>query len=390
MLMKRFDGHGNSHSEVMAELVRYYDLDQHYCEGHIMGSMCTTPETIAREAFIMFMEANLGNPGLCRGTVEMEQRVLEMLLDLLGLDPELPGNSNAGGQIIGGGTEANITALWIARNLTGKKEVIFPESAHFSLHKAADLLGMKPRIVPLTETYTANIEKVHELIGKETAVMVGIAGTTELGQVDPIREMGKIARDLGVPLHVDAAFGGFVLPFVEDFHDEYDFRVPGVTSIGTDPHKMGLATIPAGILLLRDRVLLDGISVGSPYLTSEKNRSLAGTRNSAPVASTYAVMRHMGREGYMKVVNRCMDLTRYLAVKLEELGLEKVIEPRINVLAVTAKDPGSIIKEMRKKGWILSRASHPPSVRFVIMPHIRKEHIDGMVADLSSILDGRK
>jgi len=400
--MVRFRNTGTPYQKIMDELMEFHALDSHFTDGRIIGSMCTQPDDIAKEAYSLFIETNLGNPGLCPGTVELEHRVMDMLLDLLHLDPSAPGNEHAGGRMITGGTEANITALWIARNLTGRNELIFPESAHFSLFKAADILGMKTRIIPLTHEYRMDIEQLKEHINDQTAAVVGVAGTTELGQVDPIHEMGEICLDAGIPLHVDAAFGGFVLPFLNtsgssqdeagslhsDFSNlAFDFRSPGVTTIGVDPHKMGMATIPSGALLLRDMRTQEKIAVRSPYLTTEMNMSLSGTRNSASVAATYAVMTYLGRDGYKKIVHECMDNTRYLEMKLRELGLESVIKPIINVLAVRCDDPSSVITEMNKHGWKLSRATHPPSLRFVIMPHIRKQHIDQMVADLKVILN---
>jgi len=74
------------------------------------------------------------------------------------------------------------TALWLARNLTGKNELILPESGHFSLFKAADLLGMRTRVVPLDRNFQIDIDQMMEVVSEKTAVMVGIAGTTELGQ----------------------------------------------------------------------------------------------------------------------------------------------------------------------------------------------------------------
>ena len=385
--MIRFEPKGIPYSAVMAELMEFYGRDLHYSDGRIFGSMCTSPATIAREVHSLFIEANLGNPGLCPGTAELEKRVVEMLLDLSGIDPSSPGNEKAGGQIGSGGTEANITALWIARNLTGKKEIIFPESAHFSLSKAADLLGMKAVPIPLTEDYRADIEAVQEKIGRETAIIVGIAGTTELGQVDPIEEMAGLARDNGVPFHVDAAFGGFVLPFLPEKLGVFDFRAEGVTTLGVDTHKMGLSTTPAGVLLFRDTSILEKIGVQSPYLTTGVNMSLSGTRHSASVAAAYAVMRSLGFNGYKTVVERCMDNTHYLVAELKKLGLQPAIEPVINVAAVRMERPEEVVSKMAERGWYLSRAIHPPSLRFVVMPHIHREHINAMMEELSKVFE---
>ncbi len=103
---------------------------------------------------------------------------------------------------------------------------------------------------------------------------------------------------------MDAAFGGFVIPFLENPSQyKFDFEVPGVMSIAIDPHKMGLSTIPAGGLLYRDEGHMKLLEISAQYLTSQVQTSLAGTRSGASAAATYAVMRHLGKEGYRQIVS---------------------------------------------------------------------------------------
>ena len=162
---------------------------------------------------------------------------------------------------------------------------------------------------------------------------MGIAGTTEFGQVDPIDDLAKLAVERGIHLHVDAAFGGFVLPFL-DGDWLWDFRVKGVSSITIDPHKMGMSTIPAGGLLFRGQECLSALETETHYLTKARQASLTGTRSGAAAAATYAVMMHLGREGFKEMVDYCMDLTRHLVSGARQIGIEPVIEPIMNVVAL--------------------------------------------------------
>ena len=107
------------------------------------------------------------------------------------------------------------------------------------------------------------------LVDKNTICMVGVAGTTEYGMVDPIADLAKIACQHDLFLHVDAAFGGMVIPFL-DKPIPFDFALPGVTTIAVDPHKMGMSTIPAGCLLTREPDMLDALNIDTPYLTVKK------------------------------------------------------------------------------------------------------------------------
>jgi len=133
------------------------------------------------------------------------------------------------------------------------------------------------RKVPLDGEFRMDGDRASDLVDRNTCALVGIAGTTEYGVVDPIRELSAIALDHGIFLHVDAAFGGMVLPFLEKA-PPFDFSLPGVSSIAVDPHKMGMSTIPAGVLLLRDKAALCSLAVDTPYLSVKQEYTLSGTR----------------------------------------------------------------------------------------------------------------
>jgi len=369
--------------EVWDLLEAFYSKDWHFRDGRTVGSMCTAPHPLAIRAHMRFIESNLGNAGLYPGTQEMEEHIFHMLGEMLS-------NPSVTGHIVGGGTEANITALWIARNLTGKREVIFGETAHFSFGKAVDLLNLEPVLVGLDDEFKVDIAEVEDRLSEDTLAIVGVAGTTELGVVDPMEELARIAAD-NCYLHVDAAFGGFVLPFLERLGrpaPPFDFSIEGVSSVAVDPHKMGLSTIPSGAILFRHREGVDRISVEAPYLTVKDQSSLSGTRCSAAVASTYAVMMHLGMEGYSKVVDECMKNTEYLAEGIAKAGGELVIDPPMNIVAFRTSDNKNVISEMSERGWCLSRTKHPEAVRMVIMPHIKREHAEALMADLEEVMAG--
>jgi len=254
---------GVPEARVRRELRAAADDDLRFRDGRILGSMCTSPLPIARRAHATFLEANLGNPGYYKGTWRLEREILRMLERFLH-------GENLGGFTVSGATEGNITALWMARNTTKRKEVIFADTAHFSVRKAVDLLGMRAVELGHDDSYRLDVGALRRKVGKNTAAVVAVAGTTELGQVDPIDEIGEVC-DGRTFLHVDAAFGGFVLPFLGNAEAKvppWDFRVAGVGSLVLDAHKMGMGTIPASHLLVREARHFEKIAVESPYLTS--------------------------------------------------------------------------------------------------------------------------
>ncbi len=374
---------GLSKREVEDLLNRFEQTNIGFDSGKIFGSMCTSPHPFALEVHSRFHESNLGNPGLYPGTVEMERSVISMVGDLLNL-------SEPYGHVLSGGTEANITAMYTAKKRSGKRSVLYPRSSHFSVLKAVRLLDMNPIPVDLDENFRMDLGDLESKMDDSLAMVIAVAGTTELGAVDPISEISDIVGD--VDLHVDSAFGGFVLPFLEEMNmvegrvGPWDFRVDSVTTMSTDPHKMGLATIPSGCLLFREPHPLRHLAVESPYLTSPKAYTLAGTRDSGAVASTFATMKHLGREGYCKLVKRCMDNTQYLGTRLLELGLQTVMDPVMNIIAVHHEEPQIVQNKMAQRDFHISKVCEPSALRFVVMPHVGSEPIDRMIEALEQVL----
>ena len=370
--------------EILKELNDFKKRDHSFSNGRILGSMCTQPHPIAREAYITFLETNLGDPELFPGTKQIESNLIQFIKELL----HAP--KTAAGQIVSGGTEGNITAMWIAKKFTGKKEIILSKSAHFSFQKMASLMDMKLVTVPLTKNYTLDFTKVQNTITKNTAAVLGIAGSTELGTIDPIPELSDICYDENVFFHVDAAFGGYILPFLKELHydvPEFDFQLKGVSTISIDSHKMGYSAIPLGALVIRESKWLDQISVDSPYISVRKHAGILGTRSGGPVAAAYAVARYLGMEGYKKVVENCMNTTRYTEEKLAEIGLNLIIKPPMNVLGVKLSKPEKVAKKLSEYGWRVNTMDHLSCIRIVIMPQITKKIIDDFIPILKKACD---
>lgn len=352
---------------------------------HVLSSMCSYPHRIAVQAHMQFIESNMGDFGLFQGTYNLEKEVLSMLSHLLH-------HPDASGYTTTGGTESNIQAIRSMRNLflqrsnCDKPNIVVPDSAHFSFDKVSDILDVELRKASLDEDLRVSIDSVNSLIDENTIGLVGIAGSTEFGQVDPIDKLSEIAVKNNIFLHIDAAFGGFVLPFLEEVY-EFDFLLSGVTSIAIDPHKMGLSTIPSGVLLFRSFDFLEGLKADTPYLTVSTQYTLTGTRSGAAVAATYAVMNFLGKEGYRKMVSQCMELTHYLLKKLADIDVYPLIEPIMNVVALQVPKPDIVRSKLAKEfNWQVSITQNPHGLRLVIMPHVTFEMIDSFVHDLKQVL----
>jgi tyrosine decarboxylase/aspartate 1-decarboxylase len=342
----------------------------------VLSSMCTEPHPAARDAAERFLAANPGDPATYETVASLEARAVELLATLA----DHPSPTDAAGYVTSGGTEANVQAVRSARNRhdAGDVNVVAPESAHFSFHKAAELLDVELRTVPLDDKYRARVDAVAAAVDDATALVVGVAGSTEYGRVDPIPELTRIAHEAGALMHVDAAWGGFVLPFTER---AWSFGDAPIDTLTIDPHKFGQAAVPAGGLLARNDAALDALAIDTPYLETRSQATLTGTRSGAGVAGAVAAMEALWPDGYRDIAARAVDNAEWLAGALADRGYD-VVEPTLPLVAATV--PEAEFEALRETGWKVSRTG-AGELRVVCMPHVTRETLRAFVADLDRI-----
>ena len=335
----------------------------------VLSSMCTTPHPVATEAATRFLATNPGDPGTYETVAELERQAVDSLGELAGLD-------DPAGYVASGGTEANIQALRLARNraATDDPNVVAPVHAHFSFRKAADVLGVELRTAPATD-YRVNVDAMAELVDEDTVCVVGVAGSTEYGFVDDIPAVADLAADAGAVCHVDAAWGGFYLPFTDH---EWHFGHAAVDTLTIDPHKVGQAVVPAGGLLARSQSLLDHLAVETPYLESTDQLTLTGTRSGAGVASAVAAIEALWPDGYRDQYARSMANAEWLADQLSARGHD-VVGPELPLVAADLSVP--MTDELRARGWRVSKTG-AGEMRVVCMPHVTRSMLRSFVADL--------
>jgi tyrosine decarboxylase/aspartate 1-decarboxylase len=338
----------------------------------VLSSMCTRPHPAARDAAERFLADNPGDPATYPGVAALEAEAVARLGDVVGLD-------DPSGYVASGGTEANLQAVRAARDLAASDDpnVVAPESAHFSFRKAADVLDVELRLAP-TRGYRTDVDAVQSRVDDDTALVVAVAGSTEYGRVDPVPALADVAADAGARLHVDAAWGGFVLPFTD--HD-WHFGHADVDTMTIDPHKMGRAAISAGGFLARDRETLDALAVDTPYLEFTDQATLTGTRSGAGVASAHAALEALWPDGYRRQYERAQVNADWLAAALADRGFD-VVEP---VLPLVAADvPARLFDALRDEGWRISRTS-AGELRVVCMPHVTRDVLASFVADVDRL-----
>jgi len=364
---------------------KYFRKDLTYISGKIVGSMVGRPQSFAERIYSMCLEKDTGLPDVFQGTATLEKETIQTIGSLFS-------NPQAAGHIVSGGTEANLIAMWVARNSAKKQnpEIIVPESRHFSFDKIADILGLNLKITPL-KNFKADPKEIEKEITSNTIAIVGTAGTTELGMVDPIDKLSKIASDHDIYLHVDAAFGGFAIPFLKGMGHElpdFDFKLNGVCSITVDPHKWLRIPPPAGGILFKNESFFKNISININYLhgLGAPNRTILGTRPAAPTIATWAVLQKMGEEGLKNEVRYSMEITNSLYKKIKKLKhIQPITQPEINIIGITSDvlSPEEISEELRKSGIVLFTFKN--SARIVLLPYLMRAHIEEVMIALEKL-----
>lgn len=274
----------------------------------------------------------------------IEARVIRWLCDLLNYGPQ------SFGTLASGGSEANLIALKCARDsvLASIKDrgvrsapadlVIYAsEQCHYSIDKSADILGLGRegvRKIPTDDRFHIIVDALREAIARDREAgmipccIVGVAGTTSTGVVDPLEQLAAIARENGCWYHVDAAYGG---PLA--FSPQHRGKLRGIEladSITFDPHKWMFVPFSCGATLVRKggRVLRDAFDMTPEYLSEDRGGAdvefdffrygQMGTRRFNSLKLWMAI-KFMGREGYARTVERHIELTEYLAQQIDAL-----------------------------------------------------------------------
>jgi len=382
---------GLEKQEILKLLEKKLEKDLSYDSGLILGSMCTEPLDFAKKIYIKYISKNLGDPGLFLGTAALED---ELVLEI----GELFGNKDIIGTFTTGGSESNLIAMRIAKKLRPEiknPEVVVSASAHISFDKAADMLDIRLRKVQLRDNFELDLNHFESLINKNTCGVVGIAGTTSLGLIDPIEDMGKIIEGENIFYHIDAAFGGFVLPFLKKLKYKvppWDFSVKPVSSITADPHKMGLGVIPSGGFFVKDASILQKTGFEIPYLAGGnfKHFHIVGTRPGGPIIAFWVILRALGINGFVEIVKKCMDNTKYLVKMISEInGIKLAANPVMNIVGITTENGESICEideALRNNKWMLGKFVDFNLIRVVLMPHVKRDHISNFTSDLEKVV----
>lgn len=330
------------------------------------------------------------------GTQQIEDELLSMCANLLS-----GGTKGVVTNITSGGTESIFCAIHAAREWARerkphitKPEFVVPFSAHATLGKAGQYLDVKITRVPVGADFRADISQIKAAIGPNTIGLYASAPNWPYGTYDRVSEFGRVAEERDLWLHVDACVGGFMAPFATKLGyniPDWDFSVPGVTSISADLHKYAYAMKPASIIAWREQALQKYHYVKiSDWPTMEYSaQGFVGSRSAGPVAAAWAVMHFLGEDGYLDYTRRTMETKKRLADGIEALGL-KVVDNDLCILCYMSGDEQklpvmTVLAGMTKLGWVHFGTTQPPMIQLILDP-VPDQYVEAYLTDLGDVV----
>ena len=324
--------------------------------------------------------------------------------DLVGWTSTLLGGEETGatGYLTSGGTESLLQAVKVARDAgrargIDRPRIVAARSAHAAFTKAAELFDIDLVRVGVDDRFRIDLSAVADAIDTSTIMLVGSAPTYPQGVIDPITELGALAQQHDLLLHVDSCLGGLLLPWLSEaghVTTPYDLRVPGVTSLSADLHKYGYASKGVSVILYNDvelarhQLFVTTDWMGGFYASTV----MAGTRPAGPIAAAWATMQHLGRAGYRRLAEETWTAARRLIDGVNSIdGLRVLGEPDMTVLAVAADDDGALdvfavadrLAELG--GWYLDRQTDPDALHLTVHAGSAAA-VDPFLADLDEVV----
>jgi glutamate decarboxylase len=364
-------------------------------------------------------------------TVALQDRCVNMLSRLFGASEQHDGVGTA---TVGSSEAIHLAGLAMkfrwrnARRAAGlpsdRPNIVMGANVQVCWEKFARYFDVEPRYVPLTPTrFIIGVDEAMALVDENTIGVVGILGSTYTGEYEPIaaldaaltklcdaRNSAGPARNTAgdangwfwdVPLHIDAASGGFVAPFLTP-ELRWDFRLPRVRSINVSGHKYGLVYPGVGWVIWRESADLPGELIFEvDYLGgSHANFGLNFSRGAAQIVAQYYNLIRLGRQGYTAIMESLAETARWLAAALAE-------QPFIEILAAAADLPVVCVRlagecgftvfdladRLRLRGWVVpayrmaADAESMAVLRFVVREGLSRDMADCLVSDVTAAID---
>lgn len=327
------------------------------------------------------------------GTHEIEKDLIKICAEeIFGAEP-----LSYDGYVASGGTEANVEALWIYRNFYLQEykadmsdiAVVYSTDTHYSIPKALDLLNLKGIEIAVDKiTRDILIKDFEQKI--ELALSNGVKyfiininmGTTMFGSVDDIDKITVFLNLLHInyKLHVDGAYGGFILPFINT-KNPFNFKNKNISSFSIDGHKMLQAPYGTGIFLIR-KDFMKYVCTNEAGYVKGKDYTLCGSRSGANAVCVWMILRIHGSVGWTVKMHQLVDRATCICEKLNEWGVKYFRHPDLNIVTISAD---YMSRELAMKYHLVPNSHEDPNwYKIVVMPHVKKGIIDNFLTELKN------
>ncbi len=331
---------------------------------------------------------------------KFETEIVSMTADMLS-GKSICEDEPVGGSVSSGGTESILLAMKTYRDWAREEkgienpEMIVPVTAHAAFDKASKYFNIRMVQVPVDENYKADVNVVRDAITKNTAVIVGSAPTYPHGVIDPIGEMSDLALKHGAGFHTDSCLGGFILPWARRLGyniPDFDFALPGVTSISADTHKYGYASKGTSVVIYRSRKLWHY----QFYTTTEwpggiyYSPGFSGSRPGALIAASWAAMVSIGEAGYLEATEKILKTAEKIKKGIEGIPELNIMGDPLWVIAFDSAelDIYRVMERMSKKMWNLNGLHKPASVHIAVtLRHTQENVAHNFISDLKEAVE---
>ena len=357
---------GLSKEQILGTLEAFKSKDMDWKAGKVWCYVYNAgkdPSEVTREAYLSFLTENGLDPTVFPSMLKLETDVVRMMANLL------RGDGNVVGHLTTGGTESIMLAVKSARDRARvlhpeitRPEMVLPRTAHAAFHKAAHYLSVKPVVVEINPaTFKIKAESMRAAITENTILLVASSPNYSQGVIDPIAEIGAIAQEKNLLFHVDGCVGGIHLSFMRKLGCEvpdFDFTVPGVTSISVDLHKYGYAAKGASTVLYRNKNIRKYQIFACTDTTAYTviNPTMLSSKSGGPMAGAWALLNYLGEEGYMRIVKAVQEATQKLIQGINAIpGLEVLGLPAMCMFSFKSDvfNVYQLADRMAKRGWYI-------------------------------------
>jgi glutamate/tyrosine decarboxylase-like PLP-dependent enzyme len=386
--------------QVLARLDALKEHDVRWRDGRAFTlAYYAGPEVsaVADEAHRRFSTDNALNTDAFPSLRTIQAEVVGIVADWLQAGPD------GAGFMTSGGTESILMAVKAARERgraergVARPNVVLPTSAHAAFEKGCYYFGLESRRVAVRDDWRADADAMADAIDDDTVLVVGSAPQYPQGVVDPIADIAALAAERDINCHVDACMGGVTLTYLARLGYDiapWNFTVPGVTSISVDLHKFGYTAKGASVIMHRSKRLrayqtfVTDNWLGGMYGSS----GVLGTKGGGPMAAAWAVMHHLGDEGYLRLTADARRATEQIAAAVRSMP-ELVLraEPDAMLLSFGAADPSAldvyaVADALWRRGWYVDRQGPPPSLHLTVNA-VHADKVESFLADLGASID---